>query len=75
MSSINATVVPRLITEFGIHYGDWDNVQTAMPMITDVIVSQQLGGYTERKFPAAVDGHRVEQVAFTKLVLRTASNS
>jgi hypothetical protein len=75
MSSINAAVVPWLIAEFGIHYGDWDNVETAMPMITHVIVSQQLGGYTARTFPAAVDGHRVEQVAFTKFVLRTAGNS
>ena len=46
MSSINAAVVSWLIAEFGIHYGDWDNVETAMPMITHVIVSQQLGGYT-----------------------------
>ena len=75
MISINSTLVPWLIAEFGIHYGDWDNVETAMPMITHVIVSQQLGGYTERTFPAAIDGHRVEQVAFTKFVLRTAGNS
>ena len=68
MISINSTLVPWLIAEFGIHYGDWDNVKTAMPMITHVIVSQQLGGYTERTFPAAIDGHRVEQVAFTKFV-------
>ncbi len=66
MSSINWTLVLWLIAEFGIHYGDWDNVETAMPMITHMIVSQQLCGYTERTFPAAVDGHRVEQVVFTK---------
>jgi hypothetical protein len=33
-----------------------------MPMITHVIVLQKLGRYTERTFPAAVDGHSVEQV-------------
>ena len=39
MSSMNETLVPRLIAEFGIHYGDWDNVETAMSMISHVIVS------------------------------------
>ncbi len=41
-------------------------------MISQVIQSQQLGGYTERTFPAAIDDHRVQQVAFTKFVLSTA---
>ena len=54
MSSINATVVPWLIAEFGIHFGDWGNVETAMPMITHVIVSQQLGGYTARTYPGVL---------------------
>ena len=44
--------------------------QCATHMITHVITSQQLGGYTERTFPAAIDGHRVNQVTFTKFILR-----
>jgi hypothetical protein len=40
-------------------------------MLTHVIISQQLGGYTASTFPAAIYGHRVEQVAFTKLILKT----
>jgi hypothetical protein len=39
-------------------------------MIAHVIMMQQLGGYTKRTFPLAIDGHRVEQVAFSKFVLR-----
>ncbi len=41
-------------------------------MIAQVIQSQQLGRYNERTFPAAIDGHRVHQVAFTKFVLHRA---
>jgi hypothetical protein len=37
-------------------------------MLTHIIISQQLGGYTASTFPAAIDGYRVEQVAYTKLV-------
>ena len=54
-----------------MHYNDGDNVETATHMLTHVIVSQQLGGYTASTFPAAIDGHRVEQVAFTKFILKT----
>jgi hypothetical protein len=43
-----------------------------MHIIAQVIQSQQLGGYTARTFPAAIDGHRVHQVAFTKFFLGTA---
>ena len=72
VASINAILVPWLIAEFGMHYADADNVDTAMHMLTHIIVSQQLGGYTASTFSAAIDGHRVEQVAFTKLILKTA---
>jgi hypothetical protein len=57
-----------------MHYSDSDNVETATHMIAHVIISQQLGGYTASTFPAAIDGHRVEQVAFTKEILKTAGN-
>jgi hypothetical protein len=66
-----------LIAEFGIYYADhdWDKVDTATHMIAHVIQSQQLGGCAERTFPAAINGHRVEQVAFTEFVLHTAGES
>ena len=71
ITSINSALTPWLIAEFGINYADWDNVDTATHMLTHVITSLQLGGYTERTFSAAIEGHRVEQVAFTKMILRT----
>ena len=74
MTAINAAVIPWLIAKYGIYYADWDNVDTATHMLTHVITSQQLVGYTERTFPAAINRHRVEQVAFSKYVLRTAVN-
>ena len=72
MAALNAAIIPWLIAEYGIYYADWDNVDTATHMIAQVIQSQQLGGYTARTFPAAIDGHHVHQVVFTKFVLRKA---
>jgi hypothetical protein len=43
-------------------------------MIAHVIVTEQLGGYTERTFPAIIDGYRVQQVAFTKTILQQIGN-
>jgi hypothetical protein len=67
MAALNAAIIPCLIAEYGIYYADLDNVDTATHMIAQVIQSQQLGGYTARTFPAAADGHRVYQVAFSTL--------
>ena len=72
VASINAILVPWLIADFGMHYADADNVETATHMLTHIIISQQLGGYTASTFTAAIDGQRVEQVAYTKLTLKTA---
>jgi hypothetical protein len=76
MAAINSAIIPWLIAEFGMYSADssWDNVDNARHMVAHVIQSQQLGEYTEHTFPAAVDGHRVEQVTFTKFILRTAGN-
>jgi hypothetical protein len=71
MASINAMLVPWLIAEYGMHYADTDNVETATHMLTHIIISKQLGGFTASNFPAAVDGHRVDQVNFTKFILKT----
>ncbi len=59
MATLNSIIVTWLIAEFGIDYADWDNQNTATAMITHVIVTEQLGGYTERTFPAMIDGYRV----------------
>jgi hypothetical protein len=71
INAINSAITPWLVAEYGINYADWDNVETATHMIAHVITSQQLGGYTERTFPVVLDGHRVNQVTFTKFILRT----
>ena len=74
MATLNSIIVPWLIAEFGIDYADWDNQKTATAMIAHVIVTEQLGGYTERTFPAIIDGYRVQQVAFTKTILQQIGN-
>ena len=74
MATLNSILVPWLIAEFGIDYADWDNQKTATAMIAHVIVTEQLGGYTERTFPAMIDGYRVQQVAFTKMILQQIGN-
>ena len=74
MATLNSNLVPWLIAEFGIDYADWDNQKTATAMIAHVIMTEQLGGYTARTFPEMIDGYRVQQVAFTKMVLTQISN-
>ncbi len=74
MTSLNATLVPWLIAEYGNDYVRWDNVGVVTEMITHIVTKLQLGGYTLRTFAAAVEGHLVEQTAFTKFVLRQANN-
>jgi hypothetical protein len=74
MATLNSIIVPWLIAEFGIDYADWDNQKTATAMIAHVIVTEQLGGYTERTFPGIIDGYRVQQVAFTKTILQQIGN-
>ena len=74
MATLNSILVPWLIAEFGIDYADWDNQKTATAMIAHVIMTEQLGGYTARTFPEMIDGYRVQQVAFTKMVLTQIGN-
>ena len=75
MATLNSILVPWLIAEFGIDYADWDNQKTATAMIAHIIMTEQLGQYTERTFPAMIDaGYRVQQVAFTKMVLNQIGN-
>ena len=37
---------PWLIAAFGKNYADWDNVDAAMLMLSHVIVTHEIGGYT-----------------------------
>ncbi len=74
MAALNANLVPWLIAEYGIDYSSWDHVDVATEMITHIVTKLQLGQYTSRTFAAVVEGHRVEQTAFTKFVLRQAGN-
>ncbi len=53
-----------------LNYADVDNHKTATAIIAHVIMTEQLGGYTERTFPAMIDGYRVQQLAFTKMILQ-----
>ncbi len=77
MAAINAVMVPWLIAERGIYFGATDadnlNLETAMEMMPKIVMSKQLSCFTEHTYSMAVDGHRVEQVGFTKFVVRTAS--
>jgi lactate dehydrogenase-like 2-hydroxyacid dehydrogenase len=70
MATLNSIIVPWLIAEYGIDYADWDNQKTAKAMISHVIMTEHLGGYTERTFPAMIDGYRIQQMAFTKMILQ-----
>ncbi len=74
MAILNSNLVPWMIAEFGIDYADWDHQKTATAMIAHIIMQEQLGGYTERTFPAMIDGYHVQQVAFTKMVLQQIGN-
>jgi hypothetical protein len=66
MISLTATLVPWLIAEYGIDYQGWDHVDVATEMIAAIVTKLQLGQYTSCTFVAVVEGHRVEQTAFTK---------
>ena len=59
MTSLNATMLPWLIAEYGIDYQSWDHVDVATEMIAAIVTKLQLGGYTSSTFAAVVDGHRV----------------
>jgi hypothetical protein len=69
MAALNKAIIPCLTAVYGLYYADWDNVDTATHMIAQVIQSQQLGRYTERTFPAAINARFLQQsmvITFTK---------
>jgi hypothetical protein len=74
MRAINAWMCPWLIAAFGKNYADWDNVDAAMLMLSHVIVTHEIGGYTASSYQAAVRGYKMELLAFTKFVLRNVGS-
>jgi hypothetical protein len=46
MRAINAWMCPWLIAAFGKNYADWDNCDAAMLMLSHIIVTHEIGGYT-----------------------------
>ena len=75
MSAINKTVSPWLITEYRIHYADWNNFDTATLLLAHAMASQHLSSYPLSTFPAVIDGHSIKQVAVTKFILYIVGNS
>ncbi len=75
MRAINAWMCPWLIAAFGKNYADWDNCNAAMLMLSHIIVTHEIGGYTESSFQVAVWGYKMELLAFTKFVLRNVGKS
>ena len=66
---------PWLIASFSKNLADWDNCDAAMLMLSHVIVTHEIGGYTESTFQVAVRRCKIESLAFTKFVLRNVGNS
>ena len=75
MQTLNASLLPWLIAEFGIDFASIDNTEVATEMIAHIVMKHQLGGYTKSTFPAIIDGRAMQQTAFTKFVLRQLGNS
>ncbi len=46
-----------------------------MLMLSHVIVEHEISGYTESTFQVAVQGYKMELLAFTKFVLQNVGNS
>ena len=75
MQTINAHLVPCLIADFGSNYANVGNNKMVTAIIAHVIMTEELGGYTEQTFPEMIHGYHVHQLAFTKFVLRQISIS
>ena len=69
MRMINAWMCPWLIAVYGNNFADQDNADAAMEMLKEVIVQNELGGFTAEKFAEAFAGNRMEMLAFSKFVL------
>ena len=69
MVTLNTTLVPWMIAEFGIDFSSWGHCKTATAMIFHVVMTEQLGGYNERSFLAMINRYRVQQSSVTKFAL------
>ena len=74
MRIINSWMCPWLIAMYGKHFADIDNSDTAMEMLKEVVMKNEIGGFTAESFPEFLVGRRMEMLAFTKFVLRTVGN-
>ena len=75
MQTLNASLLPWLIAEFGIDFASIDNTEIATEMIAHIIMKHQLGGYTKSTFPAIIDGRAMQQTAFRMLSLLSESRA
>jgi hypothetical protein len=69
MRMINSWICPWLIAVYGKNFADQDNAEAAMEMLKEVIVLNELGGFTTEKYAEAFAGNRMEVLAFSKFVL------
>ena len=69
MRMINSWMCPWLIAVYGKNFADQDNADAAMEMLKEVIVQNELGGFTAKKIAEAFAGNRMEMLAFSKFVL------
>ncbi len=60
-----------MIAKEGYNFADSDNIDIATEMIANIIVCQELKGYTAKSFPLAIEEKKVEQTKLTKHVLKT----
>ncbi len=68
MKTINSKLVTWLVAMEGYNFADRNNMKIATEMIVNIIVRQELKGYTAKSFPLAIKGGKVEQTKFTKHV-------
>ncbi len=66
MRMINSWMCPWLIAVYGKNFADQDNAEVVMEMLKEVIVRNELGGFTAEKYAEAVAGNRMEMLEFSK---------
>jgi hypothetical protein len=76
MRMINSWMCPWLNAVYGKNFADQDNAaaEVAMEMIKEMIVRNELGGFTTEKYAEAFAGNRMEMLAFSKFVLGRVSD-
>ena len=70
IQTLNFYFVPPLIADFGIDRADYDHYKTATIMLEHIIMSEDLGCYMQDSCPDTIKVYHVQQLAFTKFMLR-----